>query len=332
MDPDVSDRLEVVRRKLDVGECGTRRHKGWSPGSDEHARGILKKWRYRSRRVPEGRGSPWNRFLPRKLQRLTPLHDDLVELAVREWHGARLCNLQELLERCSGIQDGSRSVVVEWDAKWINPLSLASKGWEFSSSDHKGRMVCRCQSCRKTIVLDLRLEEASSEYLRQSYWVNGVSKGHSACCPWRNVQFDLEKEYYLHKSNLVHDIERIKKAVSKPCSASKAEKCPGTFPADQLTQLKKVFHYNGDDQLLSLLVRGYEPIGDAVVRCSACFRNAFLRNCSALNYHESWCRYREENKLAEMILSSLPLDLESCGKPDSVEKRLHNLETYLEEL
>lgn len=328
MDGETRNRLEVVWRKLDVWEAGTGRKKG----RDGNAGGIVRKWRYRSRKVAGGRRSLWNRFLPRKLQKLTPLHEDLVQVAAQEWHGARLCDLEGLLERCRGIQEGCGSVAVDWDEKWINPLSLASKGWEFSSIDDQGRTVCRCQSCRKTIVVDLERGKPSSEYLRQSYWVNGVTGGHNACCPWRNVQFSLETEYRLHKSNLVHDIERIKKALSKPYRASDTEQPQGPLSPSQLTQFKKIFHYNGDDQLLSLLVRGYEPMGDGVVRCSACFRTAFLRNYSELNYHESWCRYRDENKLAEMILSSLSLDFESSEKPDSVEKRLHNLETYLEEL
>ncbi|QLQ81814.1 hypothetical protein HG537_0G00680 [Torulaspora globosa] len=318
MDLGVGERLEVVWKKLEVWEGSTR-------GKNK----VIRRWRYRSRKVAEGRVSLWNRFLPEKLQRLTPLYDDLVEIAVRKSHGARVCGLKEVLERCCGFQEGCGSVVVEWDDKWINPLSLASKGWAFESVDERKRLVCRCRSCCRTIVVDLNPEE-SSVYLRRSCWLNGVVKGHGACCPWRNVQFNLDKEYYLNKSNLVHDIERISRALKKPCNLPRTSQEP--LSPDQLTQLKKVFHYDGDDQLLALLVRGYEPIGNDVVRCSACFRKAFLHNYSTLNYHESWCRYRDENKLTEMILSALSLDFESCGNTGSVEERLHNLETYLEKL
>lgn len=334
MDPAVRNRLEVVWQKLEVGLCHTGSEDPCGRRRDVNARGILKKWRFRSRMGVDRAGGPWNRFLPRNLQRLTPLYDDMVEIASQESHGARLRDLQGLLDRCSGIQEGSASVVADWDDQWINALSLASKGWGFTSVDEHGRLVCQCSSCRRTMVLDLGFDQCSPQYLRQSYWVNGVSRAHETCCPWRDAQFDLEKEYYLRSSNLVYDIERIKRELEKSHSLPESKSSHEYLSADQLTRLKQVFRYQGDAQLLELLLRGFQPTRQDcdIVKCSACFRKVFTHKCSELNYHESWCRYHQEHKLPEMILSSLSLDYEGSKEPDSVVKRLHKLETYLEDL
>lgn len=330
MDKEIWNRLEFVWKKLDVDGCC----KSGINGRDEKVRKVLKKWRYRSRRASDGCKAPWNRFLPQKLQRLTPLYDDMVQVASLESHGVRLRDLQGLLERCRRLQEGAKSTPAAWDDQWINPLSLASKGWDFGSVDEKKRIICTCHSCRRTLLLDLGFDQCSSQYLRKSYWIHSVSSAHGPRCPWKDAQFDVEKDYRLHKWNLVHDIERISTELSQSSKVSMKKSSQDFLPKSQFSSLKQVFHYHGEDQRLELLLRGFQPMMNEpdVVKCSACFRKVFTSNLAHLDlsYHEPWCRYRQERLLAEMILS--PINVADFEEQDNVTKRLHKLETYLEGL
>lgn len=334
MDAEVRNRLELVWKRLDAGLSSSGRSNPPGRIRDRRVAGILNKWKYRSRKGADGSFRGLNRFLPEKLQRLTPLYVNMVDVAARELGSARWHDLKGVLERCQVIQEACAGTLLDWDECWNNPLTWASKGWVFSSIDPAGDIVCKCGSCLRTTVMDLKLGDGATDSWRESYWLNGAVKTHDLQCPWRENRFDLDKDYYLQWSNLIRDINRVQKALAQ-LGEVQEEDTSGTYlTKPQLTTLERFFDANGRGAALIVLLRGYEFIQkeSEVVQCTACFIKTFTKNVlnsSKLNYHTTWCRYRQEALLPTMILDSLGRGIRSEESQD-VAKRLHNLETYLE--
>lgn len=327
------NRLEVVWKRLDLGLSDSKRSGKHSGIRDGRVAGIVRKWKYRTRKDANGPFSRTNRFLPDKMQKLIPLYVNMVDVASEELPGVRLRDLEALLDRCKRIQEGCAGALLDWDERWNNPLTLASKGWEFSSLGQTGKLICTCRCCRKTLCVDMKFDTESTESSRKSYWINGVINAHDRSCPWRENQFDLKKEYYLKESNLIWDITRMYRSLLN-APALRNEDVAGSYLAtQQLTQLKRLFNCNDHSDALVVLLRGYYFIDREakIVQCAGCFRKTFIENVwnsSKLNYHAKWCRYRQETELPFMILKSLRKESED----NSMTERLHNLETYLEDI
>ncbi|CAR29654.1 ZYRO0G13838p [Zygosaccharomyces rouxii] len=260
---------------------------------------ILKKWKYRPRETRS------NRFLDRV--KLCP-YENVVLTVRKNCPGFNLHSYDNLIDRCKRIQDGTREQWLDWDNVWINPISLSSKGWDFSSSQN-GNLVCKCVTCSNTLCLQLN----SGSQLNKRYWEKYVSSEHSIDCPWRKNQFDLVNEYYLQSWNLVRELERI--------SRSRVSKESALFSG----KLQSLFQI--DDESLKLCLQGYELVEEDVVQCTGCHKRAFTKSIlrDQINFHAEWCKYYNCEKLGEMIEKSvvLPMDKDING-------RLKLLENYFE--
>lgn len=335
MDDEVRNRLEVVWRRLDAGLCSSRRSKRGGGIRDREVASIVERWKYRTRKGPDGSWKRSNRFLPEKLQKMTPLYVNMVEVASQQLGDVGIRDVQALLDRCRGIQEGCVGTILDWDARWNNPLTWASKGWAFGYVDDAGAVTCRCRWCRKTVCMDLRLDAEQTQSSRKSYWLNGATRMHDRSCPWRENQFDLDSEYYLRVSNMIRDLERIHRALT---SAPAAECAPVeySYPTkQQLAKLERFFSCDDRAHALAILLRGYEFLekDPSIVQCTSCFTKTFVKNFSdnsKLNYHASWCRYRQESQLPSMILESLRDEVVGVKDAISITERLKDLETYLE--
>ena len=101
---------------------------------------IITKWRYRKKPY-DG-----NSMLPKNCKNHVQLYDDLIQKSSNDLAGFRLHDLQALLEKICLIQNHTRLLLVEWDVRWVNPLTLASKGWESYQGESQLQAVFKCLS------------------------------------------------------------------------------------------------------------------------------------------------------------------------------------------
>lgn len=338
MDVKLSMRLAALRGKLFSLEDETPDCCKMEVGTLQTRR-IIKKWKYRTGK--DRKKSATNAFLPDNLQKpdLRPLYDNVMEIASKEYSGVDLYSIEQMLDRIRGISDGTNGALLAWDEKWVNPLSLASKGWQFHALEGSSTLVLNCCFCNTMIYLNLRpLNEESGEHLQQLInkrcWEELVSVSRCSNCPWKANQVNL-RDYYLHDYNLISDLQRLLSHDSIDFNVEHNDPAfyiPRFLSEHQMNRLCEFFQCS-DKLKLELLLRGYKPMescGDAVV-CVRCFRKAFVGGVvgsEQLNCHNSWCRYHNEKELASMILSLL----ENVDAPKDAKSRLKELESYLESL
>lgn len=301
-------------------------------------RRIIKKWKYRTKNCE--RATSRNAFLPEKLQKLQPLYYNVSEIVGKEYKGLQLYSLEQALERLNSIVVGTNCVLLSWDDKWINELSLASKGWKFHSlageTPNTLVLLCSCDRCDTKIYLDLHSTENHNNdnvqnLINERYWEDIVTKSRPSQCPWVSNQFDLS-DYHLKEANLIHDITRMQghETVHFGTSGEITHNSTPLFSQEQLFSLSEFFKC-ADKRKLELMLRGFIPVegcNDAVI-CVRCFRKAFIGSITGsdyLNPHAPWCRYHDETKLPTMITSQLL----SAKKTDDIKKRLSDLENYFE--
>lgn len=351
MSSDLCLRLEAVIKKVDLDSNDIGRWKTSRGGGMKilESRRILKKWKYKTRadkcRKP-------NSFLSAELQNFIPLYENVVDSASKQLNGFHLHSLKDLLDRCRNIQEGTNQMSLEWDAKWINPLTLASKGWDMCSTNGKSesgyKLLCKCNCCRSTMCLDLQPNENDHDDIQQSlnkrYWEKYIPNSHSQFCPWKKKQFDLENEYYLRDSNLLSDLQRIQKQAMMPFPNKRKEPefHSKLLSETQMCQLIAYFNCRDTPTLLELSLRGYERIDerDDVSKCTRCFHKAFAKTILSderWNCHAPWCRYFQEEKLPMMILELLKgaKDIKENGEASEdrdAQQQLIELERYFENI
>lgn len=262
---------------------------------------ILKKWKFRPCKVEPNRFVLHERHLS---------YENMVTKARRGFPRFNLHSYEDLMSRCSRIEAGTQSQWLDWDAEWLNPLQLSSKGWDFKVLN-SGNLVCKCASCKSTLCLKLN----SGPSLNKRYWERYVSSKHSEHCPWRERQFDLRNEYHLQPWNLIRDIERIKRLATSHAAIA-------TVPRDRLQILFKC-----DEESLKLFLQGFRYLQEDIVECAGCFRKAFKSKIlqQGVNAHSSWCKYYDREKLSNMIRKELEFP-----KEENLASRLKNLEKYFE--
>ncbi|SJM88430.1 uncharacterized protein ZBIST_4619 [Zygosaccharomyces bailii] len=262
---------------------------------------ILKKWKYRPCKLKRNRFILHGRHLS---------YENMVVKARRGFPGFNLHSYEDLMSRCSRIEAGTQSQWLDWDAEWLNPLQLSSKGWDFESLN-SGNLVCKCANCKSTLCLKLN----SGPSLNRRYGERYVSSEHSEHCPWRERQFDLRNEYHLQPWNLIREIERIKHLGTSRATIA-------TIPRDKLQILFKC-----DEESLNLFLQGFRYLQDDIVECAGCFRKAFKSKIlqQGVNAHSSWCKYYDREKLSNMIRKELEFP-----KEENLASRLKILEKYFE--
>ncbi|CDH13680.1 uncharacterized protein ZBAI_05466 [Zygosaccharomyces bailii ISA1307] len=301
MNGTLHEKLSNVGRQLDVAIDSCEKLRVPLTDVTTKGAGILKKWKYRPCKVEP------NRFI---LHERHLSYENMVTKARRGFPRFNLHSYGDLMSRCSKIEAGTQSHWLDWDAEWLNPLKLSSKGWDFEVLN-SGNLVCKCASCKSILCLKLN----SGPSLNKRYWERYVSSEHSEHCPWRERQFDLRNEYYLQSWNLIRDIERIKHlATSHPTIA--------TIPRDRLQILFKC-----DEDSLKLFLQGFRYLQDDIVECAGCFRRAFKSKIlqQEVNAHSSWCKYYDREKLSNMITKELEFP-----KEENLASRLKYLEKYFE--
>lgn len=247
---------------------------------------ILKKWKYKPRKTTS------NRFLSRDKQ--CP-YENVVLNIKEDYPGFNLHSYDDLMNRCRRIQDGTREQWLCWDNRWINPLSVSSKGWDFCVLQNEN-LTFKCVTCSSTLCLRL----SSTSELNKGYWEKYVPLEHSIDCPWRKNRFDLENEYYVQPWNLIRELERI-------------------------SRLREIGESNKD--LYNLCKQGYEMVEGDVVQCTGCFKKAFAKSIlgSQTNFHDEWCKYYDCEKLDRLLEKSVVVPM---GK--DINGRLKLLENYFE--
>lgn len=267
-------------------------------GGQSPSNRILKKWKYRPRDIST------NRFINHV--KMCP-YENVVVTIKKSCPRFNLHSYDDLMHRCARIQDGSTQEWLDWDDVWINPISLSSKGWDFDFLKN-GTLTCNCITCSKALSLKLTLGSG----LNRRYWEKYVSQEHSIDCPWRRNQFDLSNEYYLQPWNLIREFERINR--------SKLERKPSSSG-----NLQSIFGI--DDGSWQLLLRGYQLVATDVVRCTGCFKRAFVDSVlrDKINYHAGWCKYGDSEKLRKMIERSTKFSVNG-----DINGKLKLLESYFE--
>lgn len=301
MDCSLNHKLSSALQELEYAIDTSVMHKAPSGFTLTKSDRILKKWKYRPRQVTRNQCLPGNRHF---------LYENVVSRLRQECPGFNLHSYEELMDRCSRIEAGTHEQLLDWDAEWLNPLRLSSKGWDFNGIK-KGILVCKCDSCKHTLSLDL----SSGSSLNKRYWERYVSSEHARHCPWRKTEFDLVNEYHLQSWNLLRDLERLRLSAR----GHEATKCT---PEDKLQAL-----FQCEKEPLQLFLQGFSYIRDDIVQCTGCFSRAFKNTIlqTGANEHRSWCKYYDLEKLPRMIEDALdrPVD-------EDVTTRLKNLEQYFE--
>ncbi|CAI7263216.1 ASB_collapsed_G0040210.mRNA.1.CDS.1 [Saccharomyces cerevisiae] len=326
-------RLKSIRHSLD-------KNTKLFPGKYRNTLGerLITKWRYKKK---SHNGSS---MLPEKCKSHVQLYDDLVQESSKHFVGFRLHDLRALLKRICSIQNYTRHVLIEWDVRWVNPLTLASKGWEPYQSASQSQVPFKCCCCHAIMTIPLlKNGDDVADYnmkLNEKIWNSNIIGNHLQKCPWRENQVDLNKEYYLSSQNLIREIERIHTEIDRIVSGS------NEFSLKRNSS--RIFHYLSEKEiqklafffdckdysLVGLLLLGYTKFQkDDLVQCTACFHRASLKKLeyTEFNGHALWCRYYNKELLPTMLL-------ELIGKEDKlitklgVGERLNKLEAVLQTL
>ncbi|EJS42491.1 YML107C [Saccharomyces arboricola H-6] len=297
---------------------------------------VITKWRYRKKAY---NGSS---MLSDKCKSRVQLFDDLVQESSDSFPEFRLHDTQALLERIRLIQNHTRLLLVEWDVRWVNPPSLASKGWKPYQGRSHPHAVFKCCCCHAIMSLQSsKNDDISSNYnkkLNEKIWLSNVVGNHLQQCPWGKKQFDLDKEYYLNPQNLITDIERIHTDVEKFSSESKEfhlkRNSSRIFHYLTEIEMKKLAHFFNckDYSLVGLLLLGYTKFEkDDLVQCTACFHRASLRMLEHIDFngHALWCRYYSKKLLSKMLLELIDKK-DNAITTMGVGERLNKLETVLQ--
>lgn len=299
---------------------------------------LITKWRYKKKFYND------SSMLPKKCKKHVQLFDDLVQESSNDFVGFRLHDLQALLERTYSIQNYTRLLLVEWDGRWVNPLTLASKGWKPYRGESQSQVAFKCCCCHAimTILLFKNGDDAAdySMKLNEKIWYCNVIGNHLQKCPWRKNQFDINREYYLSRQNLIREIERIHAEIERIASGS------NEFSLKRNSS--RIFHYLSENEmqklafffdckdysLVGLLLLGYTKFEkDDLVQCTACFHRASLKilEHTEFNGHALWCRYYNKELLPKMLLELIDEEDNLITKM-GVGERLNKLEAVLQTL
>ncbi|CAI4047541.1 Pml39p SKDI_13G0320 [Saccharomyces kudriavzevii IFO 1802] len=299
---------------------------------------VITKWRYRKK--PHNGSS----MLPEKCKNRVQLFDDLVQQSSNEFSGFRLHDLQALLEKIRLIQNYTRLLLVEWDARWVNPLTLASKGWKPYQGQSQSQAVFKCCCCHAIMTIQSSKNgddvTGHNKKLNEKIWNSNIIGNHLRECPWRKNQFDLNKGYYLNSQNLIMDIERIHTSIDKISSGSKEfyikRNSSRIFHYLTEREMQKLAHFFNckDYSLVGLLLLGYMKFQeDNLVQCTACFHRASIKGLehTDFNGHALWCRFYNKEFLPKMLLELIPGENNALTRI-GVGERLDKLETVLQNL
>ncbi|AET38413.1 Pml39p Ecym_2706 [Eremothecium cymbalariae DBVPG len=289
MEEGLQQRITKVRRRLWEGRA-ERKSLCISPVMHR-----VSKFKYKSKEF-------WkeNSFLPKNLQFVKCLYQSNVDLAVEKFRGFQIHNPTVFLKWVEEVVIISRQGMFQWDAKWINPVILLSRGWKVVEVQ-ECVITLRCACCCKSWLIEL--SDAAHEGGILELYNKRIQKEHGAKCPWLTSAVDIEQYYKLHKNNVSVDIQRIADALR---SSSTLPLPNNIVITEDIKEIAKLF--NADSRQLGLLhifVKGYQIISDQIIECTRCFHRSPLQSLvDDINYHghTTWCRYAEKNRLKTLLL------------------------------
>ncbi|CAI1615032.1 hypothetical protein SEUBUCD646_0M00400 [Saccharomyces eubayanus] len=305
---------------------------------DTLAQRVITKWRYRKKAYD---GSS---ILPERCKNRVQLFDDLVHESSSDFAGFQLHDSRAMLERICLTQNYTRLMLIEWDVRWVNPLTLASKGWKPYQGQSRAQAIFKCCCCHAIMSMHLsKNDDSTADYnrkLNEKIWHSNVINNHLDQCPWKRNQFDVNKEYHLSSQTLIIDIERIYTDIEKITSGLEifnlkrnSSRIFYYLTEKNMQKLASFFNCN-DYSLLGLLLLGYTKFEkEDLVQCTACFHRASVKRLehTDFNGHALWCRYYNKELLSIMLLELID-EKDNAATKMNVEERLNKLEIVLQTL
>lgn len=263
-----------------------------------------------------------NKFLDDKTQNHIKIYYNNAAIASKQFPNFYLHNLKKFLKCIEDIVKHTKYSGIEWDSKWINPVTIASKGWTVLNVI-KSILTLKCTSCRGVWSFDTY---ESSSSLNERYY-SYLSKEHDDLCLWKKHQVNLEQYYYLNESNLYMDIERISNELKKDIINSNLK-----FEISETVKSISIFLEATHLKLplLAILLLGYQIINEDFVSCTRCFHMTFITKIKDKSYngHTTWCRYNNNDILSD-LLCEFYLKYESKIKNESLNARLIRLQEII---
>ncbi|CCC68192.1 hypothetical protein NCAS_0B01080 [Naumovozyma castellii] len=345
---DLPERLEKLSGLLNGSEKVLPTEQGRYSSTSN---GVLKLWKYKPRKhqthLNKNILSVNTKQLITEVQEKSFLYENVVETSAKKLGNYRVRSKQDVMKRYQSIYEATRYSLLSWDAKWVNPLMLALKGWNFLVLK-QSMLTCVCHSCKKTVTLNLEQPARLSVYdilstenpLNKKYWHTLVVDSHSDICPWKQNAFPLEDEYYLKETNIISDIERIQHELENRgsnFSKLKAASDSLKLSTEELNIICSFFGCKQEDSFLVLLLNGWNPTSILYVfSCLSCLRKVStgtLRDIISLSPHdhEAWCKYHDSKQLPNLIIQLLnqsKFTLENNAT--STKEMLSNMNDFLE--
>ncbi|SCU83396.1 LAFA_0D03334g1_1 [Lachancea sp. 'fantastica'] len=292
MDSKLIERLESIKKGVQDFKI---------PGTLQRppleARTIINKYKYKTKT----HRSRKNALLPEKFQNVGKLYECVYNvptsrLGAQDFHSS----LKSL------VQNSRRLAAVENSA---NLAVIAAAGWSAIPLQdiEDGRFLkLKCPYCCS--VIHLKVEDYLSTVEFENKAASLLAQAHKVGCLKYSKGYDLKRNYYLNQGNLCLDFRRISDELCKTVSLVVEEKVH--CDAEKLGRLKPIFeseHCHFSLEKLSLALRGYTLVNSSIAECTGCYHRAFVKTFEDVNFqgHAKWCRYRDESKLVQMMLSQM---------------------------
>ncbi|SCU97303.1 LADA_0H05578g1_1 [Lachancea dasiensis] len=293
MDDSLLLRLQTLQQKLRSPSGPKALVKAQSP-----AQLIINKYRYKSKSKRVKR----NAFLPDHLQGVGKPYENLMD-----GECALAFGKQRFLDDLKLSASATRHTAVAWESQRFNIAVISSLGWYIrpqTSSKGAGMLVLKCSRCAEVVYL--KIEDHTGKDSFDEKATKLLCNAHKPRCA--RPRLDLGKDYFLNSGNLSLEYQRISTSLRGYQDLESGLK---NIPsADSVRKLVPIFatpDLKINPTILHFLLKGYTFITPKIVECSGCYRRAFVTSFQDPDFcgHTAWCKYHDEMKLINIMLSSL---------------------------
>ncbi|CDO93474.1 unnamed protein product [Kluyveromyces dobzhanskii CBS 2104] len=327
MDTALQERVDRLGRVLG-GEERNRDDKFMARWTEKLSRmsSRVSKYRYRTRTVPA-------RFAQSLKLSLKP-YERVVDTLDASYRGIDVFSRDEFHKALEETVRKTRLEPVCWDSKYVNPVTIVSHGLCVDCCD--GSVVTlACKSCQGTLSMDLSDSDLNEQYEPH------LRSMHGPQCFWRqDFSVPLELVYYVNKTTVIYEIERIRSQWAKfNDSKSRFESSELNLKFDvprKMVEMAEWFSQKkelerGEMALLYVLLRGYAPVETgpdsevsvAILQCVGSYVTAVAEQVVAdaeFNVHPNWSSHYDQDLILDLIYDTL---IETPG--DSVQDRMSRL-------
>lgn len=303
MDTKLKERVDQLSRYLD-GEDRIKVDKYMTRWIEKMSRASsrVNKYRYKTRtvRLDSAKFSvaPYERVL-----------DTLGE----SYKGIDVFNRDEFHRALERMVQTTKTEAIFWDSQYVNPITILAHGLRIEFCD--GSVVTlKCDSCKETLSLDLSDSEFNQQY------ASHLLTMHKSVCFWHTSSVPLDIVYYVNKSSVIYEIERIKIQWARYSGLSDRFKSWQLgFPLpEKIKLLCGWFGYqslqSSDIALLYVLLRGYAPVDGqsetdfGILQCVGSYLTVDVKQVlcnSDFNGHPKWSSHYDQDTILDLLYDTL---------------------------